>query len=565
MAEAALNVIIGAKSNKLAGDMKRAKGEFENFSKHAKTQINNTSKVFDSLGDAVGGVVGKITDGLTSLATSGGPIALVTAAVGLVVKVWKDAKDNMDLFLKSADKLKYGFAGYTVDSEAARKDTKKRAKGQFDVGFRAAELANRGLVYDKSTETQKVLYREQLKSSLLMQKDAQVILDQVRGIEDKFGWELKYNGLLQEQETLSDAALANITRWAGYESDIKEQRLLYNKAGATALEKSKASAEIERIANILVKEKTAQLDKQITNTNALAEMTMTQEVVEDKVNGLMAERNVIKGEYYNDLLKSDKMEKGSLKTTATSLVIEEKRLKAAKDANKEFAKSIEIKGNALTQKSGYNATTMTDDKSGAITMPTFSTGMKLPNTPITAMTDAIQKKNIATQKAIEFNEKLAESEEKLQVIFDTMEKTLSQGANSFKEYGKIVKSSIKEMIGAMIAEGVTTMILAGLKAAKLTGPAALILGPILAAAGAGIARTAFNSLVPSFAVGGIAGGGLSLVGERGPELVNLPRGSQVFSNSQSSNMMGGNVVFRIEGSTLVGVLNTYNRKINSYA
>lgn len=35
-------------------------------------------------------------------------------------------------------------------------------------------------------------------------------------------------------------------------------------------------------------------------------------------------------------------------------------------------------------------------------------------------------------------------------------------------------------------------------------------------------------------------GGMALVGERGPELVNLPRGSDVFSNRDSQGMLGGN-------------------------
>ena len=39
-----------------------------------------------------------------------------------------------------------------------------------------------------------------------------------------------------------------------------------------------------------------------------------------------------------------------------------------------------------------------------------------------------------------------------------------------------------------------------------------------------------------FASGGISQGGLSLVGERGPELVNLPRGSRVYSNEESMKM-----------------------------
>ena len=47
--------------------------------------------------------------------------------------------------------------------------------------------------------------------------------------------------------------------------------------------------------------------------------------------------------------------------------------------------------------------------------------------------------------------------------------------------------------------------------------------------------------VDSFATGTpFAGGGLSLVGERGPELVNLARGSQVFNNTQSRQMVTNN-------------------------
>lgn len=46
--------------------------------------------------------------------------------------------------------------------------------------------------------------------------------------------------------------------------------------------------------------------------------------------------------------------------------------------------------------------------------------------------------------------------------------------------------------------------------------------------------------VPGFANGtNFAPGGLAVVGERGPELVNLPRGSQVIPNHQTSQMMGG--------------------------
>ena len=44
------------------------------------------------------------------------------------------------------------------------------------------------------------------------------------------------------------------------------------------------------------------------------------------------------------------------------------------------------------------------------------------------------------------------------------------------------------------------------------------------------------------AMGGTSHGGMTLVGEQGPELVNLPAGAQVKSNNQTSKMMGGTTV-----------------------
>jgi cyanate permease len=66
---------------------------------------------------------------------------------------------------------------------------------------------------------------------------------------------------------------------------------------------------------------------------------------------------------------------------------------------------------------------------------------------------------------------------------------------------------------------------------------ALIAGLALIAVGGAIRSLSSRN---AFAVGTRnAPGGMALVGERGPELVNLPRGSQVIPAAQTSNMMGG--------------------------
>jgi TP901 family phage tail tape measure protein len=57
----------------------------------------------------------------------------------------------------------------------------------------------------------------------------------------------------------------------------------------------------------------------------------------------------------------------------------------------------------------------------------------------------------------------------------------------------------------------------------------------------GAITTDLSRLIPGFASGtNYAPGGLSLVGENGPELVNLPQGAQVIPNSQSSSMLNSN-------------------------
>lgn len=71
---------------------------------------------------------------------------------------------------------------------------------------------------------------------------------------------------------------------------------------------------------------------------------------------------------------------------------------------------------------------------------------------------------------------------------------------------------------------------------------------------AGDFKAAAHSLhIPGFASGvHNFGGGLAVVGEQGPELVNLPAGSDVYSNGQSQSMLGGSVSTNFYGNITLG-------------
>lgn len=81
---------------------------------------------------------------------------------------------------------------------------------------------------------------------------------------------------------------------------------------------------------------------------------------------------------------------------------------------------------------------------------------------------------------------------------------------------------------------------AAIKKALASGSATLGIGAGIALIALGaLIKAAGKKLTPKFATGTtFAPGGMALVGERGPELVNLPRGSQVIPSGRTSSMVG---------------------------
>lgn len=113
--------------------------------------------------------------------------------------------------------------------------------------------------------------------------------------------------------------------------------------------------------------------------------------------------------------------------------------------------------------------------------------------------------------------------------------------SQLEEYNRLKR---EQLIKAM------PTIVSGLQAAALAGPEAY--AEMVASVNASMAAHAAAGTVPAMASGGlVTHGGMALVGERGPELVSLPRGAQVTPNGASGGSL--NVTIDLSGATIMGI------------
>lgn len=131
-----------------------------------------------------------------------------------------------------------------------------------------------------------------------------------------------------------------------------------------------------------------------------------------------------------------------------------------------------------------------------------------------------------------------------------------QQAKSLEDFGRIAVNVAKQIISSEIAKGV-----AGAVRSALTN-VPFPFNILAAGVAAGAATALFNAAIPSFASGvQNFSGGLAVVGERGREIVNLPRGSDVIPNNRMG-MMGGNLTIVVEGN-LIGTEHELGRVVTN--
>ena len=123
--------------------------------------------------------------------------------------------------------------------------------------------------------------------------------------------------------------------------------------------------------------------------------------------------------------------------------------------------------------------------------------------------------------------------------------------DSDKSTSEIIKNLLSQVMAQLISQIVATV----------PFPANIAI-----ASGAGVLSTTLFNQVPGYADGtDYHPGGMAWVGEKGPELVNLPRGSSVMTNKESMMQGMTDVKFIIQGDKLVGVLNRYSNRIKTNA
>jgi len=111
-------------------------------------------------------------------------------------------------------------------------------------------------------------------------------------------------------------------------------------------------------------------------------------------------------------------------------------------------------------------------------------------------------------------------------------------SSAFTDWLSSTADDVEGGFNKALSIGLNILTIIGSIAAFIYFLPSVMLG-LLAAASVALVGTLIQGFIPGRAMGGPASG-LTLVGERGPELVSLPTGSTVYSNSDSKRMATGN-------------------------
>lgn len=578
-----LTLRIRANSAELVTGLDKAKGNINKFAKKGQETGKTVSKAFASIKDAGAAMAGDLTDklggvvgnlgGLASafpaivagfegaaiganvfkvaLAATG--VGLIVVALGALVTYLTKTQDGMDLVSKVTNTLgavfdavieRVGFLGQAIvklmsgDAAGAVESVKKAYVGLGDQIEKNYEDA-------QSRSDEEVKLREEkiswiTKEAELDQKRSELLL---RSKEKEKYSERERLKFLQEagriQTEISNQNIAFKQRELAIQERIVAQ-------GITTAEDRTKLANLQKEA-LLIKKAEFDKGKEIASESAgLIAIISKQNQEQNEINETLERRKNIL-EQIGDVkpAKMGAVELPSFGTIAPPKVGSIETPEAGTIAAPQIAP---VNLAPVTQQFADLREALRATGTGFEELGIFSNGLNL--LPAIEQTSALKEKldaMIPTFTSIGGAMTSAFSQ-----FGDVLQSAAVQGGQSLKELTKSAKEAAHGIIRSMIAQGVAALVKGALVSASFLGPVGLALAAPMAAAAGALATSAFSSIIPAFANGGVTPGGMALVGERGPELVTMPKGSRVASNEQSMRMLsqagGQNVTVHITGS-----------------
>lgn len=507
------------KSNLNAGSAQAAQS-LQNLSRIAQDApfgfigiANNINPLVESFGrlkaetGSTGGALKALIGGLSGPAGLGLAFGVVTAAISFAqigFQAWsrgsKDAKENSDLFKKDLEALKRELNAVTDSLNNFISVAESSAKlNDINIVARFEDKTDQGVLQRQAKFI--TISEELVQATDARRKAWQNYLDIARSAfktDDEYNQAQKaaidvYNQTLRKEKELSDAR--ELQAATNRLATIEDQRA----AAERAKNAKKSVKAVETLSDAYLK-----FIQEIVNNEKIARL----------FNEPAIKKNIESFESFIQLA----VKKFNAKATFTlPLVFELNSLKRSLDEvkPKDLVSSLQEK----------------------INLTPIAIPFAIPQGTI----DNLKKQTVDITNALS-----SALESAISTIGIGIGEGLAAAITGTANFGSIFQGIFNQLGGVVSALG-EQLIAIGAAALVAQQALAQIFANPSAAIAAGVALVTLGSLIKSatasqnrFAVGTRnAPGGMALVGERGPELVNLPRGSQVIPAAQTSNMLGG--------------------------
>jgi hypothetical protein len=518
----------------------QANSKLNDFSKNAGSQAKAIKNIFLEVAAVIGGMKGSFELVKTGLEASGKGAAFLE-------KVTKELKAGFDSFAKSVVDL--DFKNIILNFKNATNAAGNYADTMATLNDKIAALS----VSHSALSSRVMELRAKQSLGTITRDEVEELKKSTIDLE-KIEVQIYQESVNAQVKFIANAKGYNAELFSTIEKGIKDRENL----STEELEKTKKDVWDEydkKYKEFLNKFKTVE---QVSGTGPAGQLIMTEKVTTDMIAVNKAMEDYISN--LNDVQKSYVLQQISQSPEIWNQLIS--FMVKRNEVEGEYAGLLRRENTALNKVE--EGRTLADialiGKQNPIMggKPTISAGGIFPN----AQSDLLNTLHIMTKALkVEIPEDLTgikilgfALKETFIGIGDAIAQAFTTPKETFKDFinalGDMIKQIIAKLIAmiavALIAVAVLSMLgigeLGGMKGIKATVKFAEAF------------KSTFKT-ISMFDSGGISSGGLAMVGESGPELVNLPRGSQVFSNSQSKNMMGGELTCKVSGTDLLFVLN----------